>query len=268
MPHSTHPHPQHHPHPVNAANVSDASPAGAPDPAVPLALWLTPTDPATGSGDTGWVVPPLLAQNLIGVYTSPGGTVLATGGSAHLIARTAARLGRQPAPRTGGNRPAAGTVDLLVITANPTGQAPVLAGDGRSPMTDPVVWRRWTRLLSPPGVAAVVLPATRAPGDPAAVIATAVGAGLTYLQHIPALTWPLHEDHLDPPDPTGHIGQGRPVGSAHLDVLIFTGEAVPTQSDRTPPTPATPDRGGAAGTGNPPAAPTVPAPVARKDGTR
>ena len=235
--------------PTGAVDVGVTSPAEPVDPTVPLALWLTPTDPAPAPpGGAAQAVPVLLAQNLVAVYTGPTGTVLAVGGSAHLLARTAARLGRRPAPRTAGHRPAAGSVDLLVLTpptASPTASP---ASEGSTPAPDGAAWRRWTRLLSPTGVLAVVLPESRGPSDPAMVVAAAVGAGLTYLQHIPALTWPLHDDHFDPPTNVASAHGGEPhhrsepgqhaeagaVRIAHLDVLIFGRRTDHTAADRRP----------------------------------
>ena len=200
--------------------------------AVPLAVWPTPStapvrpsDPASDAGPAPvWMVPPLLAQHLIAVYTAPGGTVLAVGGSARTLARTAVRLERRPPARGRDRRAAPGSVDLLVLT--PPALVPPLgtAGEG---------WPRWPQLLTLTGVLAVVLPPTRSPGDPAAVVAAAVGAGLSYLQHAIAVLWPLHEDHLAPPThPDGAGPDGAEPGraepgraelpAAHADVLLFT----------------------------------------------
>lgn len=255
MSHST-PSPSTRPHrparPTGAVEVGVTSPAEPVDPTVPLALWLTPIDPAPAPAGAAQAVPVLLAQNLVAVYTGPTGTVLAVGGSAHLLARTAARLGRRPAPRTAGHRPAAGSVDLLVLTpptASPTASSAASpAAEGRTPGPDGAAWRRWTRLLSPAGVLAVVLPESRGPSDPAMVVAAAVGAGLIYLQHIPALTWPLHDDHFDPPANVASAHGGEPhhcsapgqcaeagaVRTAHLDVLIFGRRTGHTAADRGP----------------------------------
>jgi hypothetical protein len=172
-------------------------------------------------------VPPLLAQRLLAVYTRPGGTVLAAGGSAAVLARTALRLDRSP-PRPG-RRPAPGSVDLIVATPGPGG-AP-----------DAAACRGWARLLTPAGVLAVVLAPGRPPDQPALAVAAAAGAGLGYLQHIVAVCWPLHDDHLDPPHPNNsahHVGQ--PVmAAAHADVLVFTPD-----SQATGPDPACPAGGG------------------------
>ena len=247
MSHST-PSPSTRPtRPTGAVDVGVTSPAEPVDPTVPLALWLTPTDPAPAPGGAAQAVPVLLAQNLVAVYTGPTGTVLAAGGSAHLLARTAARLGRRPAPRTAGHRPAAGSVDLLVLTPPTAGPTASPAVEGRTPGPDGAAWRRWTRLLSPAGVLAVVLPESRGPSDPAMVVAAAVGAGLTYLQHIPALTWPLHDDHFDPPANVASAHGGEPhrsepgqraeagaVRTAHLDVLIFGRRTGHTAADHRP----------------------------------
>jgi hypothetical protein len=189
---------------------------------VPVAVWTTPygapvraSDPASaGASGRVWLVPALLAQHLIAVYTAPGGTVLAVGDTARTVARTAIRLDRRPPARGRDRGAAAGSVDLLVLTP------PAPAGGGG--------WRRWPHLLTPTGILAVVLPPTRAPGDPAAVVAAAVGSGLTYLQHAVAVLWPLQEDHLDPThlDPTTHPDGVEPdrggLPAAHADVLLFT----------------------------------------------
>jgi hypothetical protein len=163
-----------------------------------------------------WTVPPLLAQQLLAVYTAPGGTVLAVGASAATVARAALRLDRRP-PSHGANRWAApGSIDLLVITLPDSDRGATGPDDGG-------VWRRWPQLLTRTGILAVVLPPTRAPGDPAAVVAAAVGAGLSYLQHVIAVLWPLHENHLD--RPPGHRSGGPAGGglpAAHADVLLFT----------------------------------------------
>ena len=204
-----------------SAGALTAAPVTAPGPAqptVPLAVWSTPVTATTrpGDGQPGgvWTVPPLLAQHLLAVYTAPGGTVLAVGGSARTLARTAVRLDRRPPARGSDRRAAAGSVDLLVLTPAPGGPA-VGTGSG--------LWRRWPHLLAPAGVLAVVLPPTRAPGDPAAVIAAAAGAGLTYLQHAVAVLWPLHDDHLDPPTHPDSVPRARgELPAAHADVLLFT----------------------------------------------
>jgi hypothetical protein len=139
--------------------------------------------------------------------------VLSTGGSARLVARTAARLDRNPPARS--RRPASGTVDLLVVT--PPAAADATPVDGGAEQA-----RRWARLLSPAGVLAVVLPPSRGPAEPAAVVAAAAGAALGYLQHVIALLWTLHEDHLDPPAST-QVGGGLDVDQpAFADVLLFT----------------------------------------------
>ena len=218
--------------------------------AVPLAVWPTPSTAPVRSSDLAsdagparvWLVPPLLAQHLIAVYTAPGGTVLAVGGSARILARIAVRLDRRPPTRGRDRRAAAGSVDLLVLT--PPALAPPLGTTGAAGTAGAVGsgaggegWRRWPHLLGPTGILAVVLPPTRAPGDPAAIVAAAVGAGLTYLQHAIAVLWPLHEDHLDQPHPDGVEPDGvEPDGvepgpvepgrgelpAAHADVLLFT----------------------------------------------
>jgi hypothetical protein len=192
-----------------------------------------------------WLVPPLLAQHLIAVYTAPGGTVLAVGGSARTVARTAVRLDRHPPARGGDRRAAAGSVDLLVITSpalalpfGDTGNAGSgAAGAGRASGAGGAGWRRWPHLLTPTGVLAVVLPPTRAPGDPAAVVAAAVGSGLTYLQHAVTVLWPLHDDHLDPPtthpDPVEPDRGGLP--PAHADVLLFTPDRSPEPEEAPDP---------------------------------
>lgn len=218
-------------------------PRQTPPVAVPLAVWPTPStapvrpsDPASDAGPARvWMVPPLLAQHLIAVYTGPGGAVLAVGGSARTVARTAVRLDRRPPARGRDRRAAGGSVDLLVLT--PPALAPPLGDAGTGGTVGGGAggggWRRWPHLLTPTGILAVVLPPTRAPGDPAAVVAAAVGCGLTYLQHAVAVLWPLHEDHLDPPThpdgaEPGRVEPGRvepgpaELPAAHADVLLFT----------------------------------------------
>lgn len=226
---------------------------------VPLAVWPTPctapvrpSDPASaGASGRVWLVPPLLAQRLIAVYTAPGGAVLAVGGSARTVARTAVRLDRRPPARGRDRRAAAGSVDLLVLTplilTPPALDPPIgiagIAGSGAGGGG----WRRWPYLLTPTGILAVVLPPTRAPGDPAAVVAAAVGSGLTYLQHAVAVLWPLHEDHLDPTHPD-LLGQGRgELPAAHADVLLFTPGRFPEPEED--PEPGT-DLGGNPGRGS------------------
>jgi modification methylase len=194
--------------------------------AVPLAVWSTPTSDTLGP-DTAWTVPALLAQRLLAVYSHPGATVLAAGASARLIAGIARRLDRQPPTRTAGRRVAAGSVDLLIATptapittpAPPTGAR---AADHDTSSTDQVAC--WAQQLRPAGVLAVVLAPSRTPDEPAAVVAAATGAGLTYLQHVVALTWPLHEDHLDPPTTPAHADAGTnpPAEPGHVDILMFT----------------------------------------------
>ena len=215
--------------PTTPASPETTQPLQQTPPPVPLAVWTTayaapsrPSDSASaGASGRVWTVPPLLAQHLIAVYTAPGGTVLAVGDTARTIARTAVRLDRRPPARGRERRAAASSVDLLVLTP------PAPAGGGG--------WRRWPRLLTPTGILAVVLPPTRAPGDPALVIAAAVGAGLTYLQHAVAVLWPLHEDHLDPTHPD-LAGQARgELPAAHADVLLFTpGRSPEPEEDAEP----------------------------------
>lgn len=241
MPHTS----QRHVPPSNLTPTTPASPETTqplqplqqtPPVAVPLAVWPTPctapvrpSDPASAEASGRvWLVPPLLAQQLIAVYTAPGGAVLAVGGSARTLARTAVRLDRRPPARGRDRRAAAGSVDLLVLTPpalapaidptiGDTGTASSGAGGARGGG-----WRRWPHLLTPAGILAVVLPPTRAPGDPAAVIAAAVGSGLTYLQHAIAVLWPLHDDHLDPTHPDLLGQRSGELPAAHADVLLFT----------------------------------------------
>lgn len=199
---------------------------------VPLAVWPTPHTSSARLGDPGpagpagpgWRVPPLLAQHLIAVYTAPGGTVLAVGNSARTLARTALRLERRPPARGHDRRAAARSVDLLVLTPPALDPGTGATGGGG--------WRRWPQLLAPAGILAVVLHPTRAPGDPAAVIAAAAGAGLTYLQHAIAVLWPLHADHLDPPRHPGCDDPGRgELPAAHADVLMFIPGPSPESED-------------------------------------
>ena len=186
---------------------------------VPLTVWPIPvTGPAcTPTGE--WAVPPLLAQRLLAVYTHPGDTILAAGGSARLVAATADRLNRRPPHCGPGRRPAPGSVDLIAATPD------------RSGPPDAGACRRWAHLLTPAGVLAVVLTPGLLPDQPAGVVAAAVGAGLSYLQHLVAVLWPLHADHLDPPDPgpaQPDSAAGDPPGvlpAAHADVLIFAARA-------------------------------------------
>ena len=220
MPHT----PPHNPPP----NLTTTTPAASsettpqpPQPSVPLAIWPTPDTaparPPAGASGRVWMVPPLLAQHLVAVYTAPGGTVLAVGGSARTVARTAVRLDRRPPNRDHRAAPA-GSVDLLVIT--PSAVDPAIGDTGSAGSG---VWRRWPRLLTATGILAVVLPPTRAPGDPAAVIGAAVGAGLTYLQHAIAVLWTLHADHLDPPSHPDPVEPGgSELAAAHADVVLFT----------------------------------------------
>ncbi len=229
------------PYPAAVTPSVEATTAPGPaQPTVPLAVWPTPVTATTqpdggqpGDGQQGgvWLLPPLLAQHLLAVYTAPGGTVLAVGGSARTVARTAVRLDRRPPAHGSDRRVAAGSVDLLVITPAAGGPAigdPVGTGSG--------VWRRWPQLLTPTGILAVVLPPTRAPHDPAAVVAAAVGAGLTYLQHAVAVLWPLHADHLDPPTHPDLVEPARgELPAAHADVLLFTpGQSPEPEEDPEP----------------------------------
>ena len=72
------------------------------------------------------------------------------------------------------------------------------------------------------------------PEQPARVVAAAAGAGLGYLQHIVAVCWQLHDDHLDPPHPhnPAHPGQPPAVAAAHADVLVFTPHPQPAGGSR------------------------------------
>jgi modification methylase len=234
MSHTPHPHTTPNP---TAHTDRHAGPAGHPTtarpgqadgldlPAVPLAVWSTPAPPTTPG--TEWTVPPLLAQRLIAVYTHPGSTVLTTGASARLVARTATRLDRRPPAHS--RRPGPGTVDLLVATPPTDTDTTPLDGGGAEQA------RWWARLLSPAGVLAVVLPPSRGPAEPAAAVAAAAGAGLGYLQHVIALLWTLHDDHLDPPTTAATTGVGGVVGteeSAFADVLLFTAPGTPDRAGR------------------------------------
>jgi hypothetical protein len=121
MPHTPPPHnslPTLTPTTPAAAPETPPPPRQPPQLVVPLAVWPTPhtAHPAAGALGRVWPVPPLLAQQLVAVYTAPGGTVLAVGGSARTVAHTAVRLDRRPPARDRDRRLAAGSVDLLVIT--------------------------------------------------------------------------------------------------------------------------------------------------------
>jgi hypothetical protein len=199
-----------------------------------------------------------MAQHLVAIYTTPGSTVLAVGRSARTVARTAAQLDRRPPRRDSHGRARPGSVDLLVITPPATDVGTRQDGTG--------LWRRWSQLLAPTGMLAVVLAPTRAPGDPAAVVAAATAADLAYLQHIVAILWPLHDDHLDPPHghphpaetpggqaemdaPHGGAPDERGLPAAHADILIFTcgtadDESPVDASDTQPGQAARPNREG------------------------
>ena len=256
-------------------NTRPAIPAGtAPQAArpprpVPLAVWFVPADP-TRPADTGvlptgsaepWQLPPLLVEKIISDYASPGSTVLSIGGSAAVVGHVAARLDcRTPAElsrrrsRTG---PQA-SVDLLILTParDPKestasagrepggreggGSASGAAGGAGGTSGGRGDWPRWAAWLTPRGILAVVLPPGRPPQQPAAVIAAAVGAGLAYLQHIPAVLWTPGEDELTPPGPGlgVHHQLWRPdqdvplreLHPAHADVLLFTPGRFPVSS--------------------------------------
>ena len=214
-----------------AQTAQTASPVvPAPRP-VPLAVWFVPADPTyladTGVLPTGsaepWQLPPLLVEKIISDYASPGSTVLSIGGSAAVVGHVAARLDcRTPAELSRRRRSQTGpqpSVDLLILTRGTSG--------GRGD------WPRWAAWLSPRGILAVVLPPGRPPQQPAAVIAAVVGAGLAYLQHIPAVLWTPGEDELTPPGGPGvgvHHQLWRPdqdvplreLHPAHADVFLFT----------------------------------------------
>jgi hypothetical protein len=234
MPHAYQPHipPSDRLTPTTPAASPETSREAQPQPPVPVpvAVWPTPctapvrpSDPApAGASGRVWMVPPLLAQQLIAVYTTPGGTVLAVGGSSRTVARTAVRLDRRPPARGRDRRAAAGSVDLLIITP-PALDLPIGTAGSAGSGAGGGGWRRWPHLLAPTGILAVVLPPARAPGDPAAVVAVAVGSGLSYLQHAVAVLWPLHDDHLDPPTHPDRVEPGRGgLPAAHADVLLFT----------------------------------------------
>jgi hypothetical protein len=173
---------------------------------VPLAVWITPADPTSPAEVSGRLVPVLLAQQLVAVYTWPGHTVHAAGhpASTHRIAQAATRLDRHlPATGDSGDRCLeGGLLDLLILTPP--------AGLG------PAAWARRARLLTVTGIAAAVLPPDAAPGLPGQTIAAAETAGLGYLQHIIAIIRPPDDDWLLPEAPA--VTGGSP---DHLDVLVF-----------------------------------------------
>lgn len=248
-----------------AQTARPAPQAARPPRPVPLAVWFVPADPAHSAGTgvlpTGrvepWPLPPLLVEKIISDYAGPGSTVLSIGGSAAVVGHVAARLDcRTPAhlahrrqPRTG---PRA-SVDLLILTPapDPKDSTASTAGAGREPGGSEEggsagraaggagrvsggrgEWPRWAAWLTPRGILAVVLPPGRPPQQPAAVIAAAVGAGLAYLQHIPAVLWTPGEDQFTPPGPGLGVhsqlwrpDEDVPLGElhpAHADVLLFT----------------------------------------------
>lgn len=245
-----------------AQTARTAPPALRPPRPVPLAVWFVPADPTHPTGtvvlSTGgaepWPLPPLLVEKIISDYASPGSTVLSIGGSAAVVGHVAARLDcRTPAhvahrrqPRTG---PRA-SVDLLILTpthdpkdstagadyetgdSEEGGSAGSAAGGAGRVSGGRGEWPRWAAWLTPRGILAVVLPPGRPPQQPAAVIAAAVGAGLAYLQHIPAVLWTLSEDQFTPPGPGLGVhsqlwrpDRDVPLGElhpAHADVFLFT----------------------------------------------
>lgn len=248
-------------HPATPART--APPAARPPRPVPLAVWFVPADPThptdTGVLPTGtaepWQLPPLLVEKIISDYASPGSAVLSIGGSAAVVGHVAARLDcRTPAELSRRRRSRTGpeaSVDLLILTpardpedstasAGPEpggreedGLAGRAAGGAGGTSGGRGDWPRWAESLAPRGTLAVVLPPGRPPHQPAAVIAAAVGAGLAYLQHIPAVLWTPGEDELTPTGGPGvgvhhqlwHPHQDLPLGKlhpAHADVLLFT----------------------------------------------
>lgn len=259
MPHSTNHHPadefnRQHTAPPDRQKPSKTrrSAPRQPQP-VPLAVWFVPADPAdlTGPRQSGpadyWQLPPLLAEKIIGDYANPGSTVLALGAGTAAVERAAARLDcRTPAHPDRSVQPA--SVDLLILTLHPELVAGA-RGDAHDSAGGRQVWARRAALLSPRGILAVVLPPGRPPEQPAAVVAAAVGVGLAYLQHIPAVLWTAGEDHLIPPALVCGVltqlwrpGHDAPLGDllpAHADVLLFTARPeadplLPPHSDTSP----------------------------------
>lgn len=249
-----------------ATPAQTAPPVVRPPQPVPLAVWFVsadptdPIDPAAPPTESAepWQLPPLLAEKIISDYASPGSTVLPVGGSAAVVDHAAARLDcRTPArltrPRQSRSGPGA-SVDLLILTpardlkdgaasagretgggeggGTAGGSAGSAAGGAGSASAGRGDWPRWAAWLTPRGILAVVLPPGRSPQQPAAVIAAAVGAGLAYLQHIPAVLWTPGEDQLTPPGPGLGVhsqlwrpDQDVPLGElhpAHADVFLFT----------------------------------------------
>jgi hypothetical protein len=130
----------------------------------------------------------------------------------------------------------AGWVDLVATSpiygfTHPSGQRP---GDtGRGWDTCPVgdLLTDAAQLLRRGGLLVTVTANTHTTDGPlidiaALTVVLAREAGLRYLQHIIALTAPIQDGALTPPEPAGHRhaadGAGGASRPAHADVLVFT----------------------------------------------
>ncbi|GAB4054706.1 hypothetical protein [Catellatospora paridis] len=183
------------------------------EPAVPLAILRTPSDPADTTDGLGLT---RLAMMLTVAYTGAGAIVYDTtstrafGTAAAVVGCTHRRL--TPAR-------------LRKVTAAPgAGDGGLLAAYWPADLPTDALLAAARVLLAPGGVLATIVEPRRHASDVSALTGAAAEVGLTYLQHLVAVTGTVHDTAI-----TAHPEQTRPRGAVHVpvhrDVHLFLNPA-------------------------------------------
>ncbi|MEU8076013.1 hypothetical protein AB0B31_11225 [Catellatospora citrea] len=171
------------------------------EPAVPLAILRTPADPADTAEGIGLT---RLAMMLTVAYTGAGDIVYdATGTRAFSTA--AAVVGcahRRVTPAR-----------MRKTNTSPAGDGGLLVARWPADMPTDALLAAARVLLADDGVLAAIIEPRRHAIDISALTGAASAVGLTYLQHLVAVTGTVHDTAI-----TAHPEQTRPRGAVHLPV--------------------------------------------------
>jgi hypothetical protein len=179
-------------------------------PPVPITVWRTPSD------EPGPHLGPRLATRLLAAYTRPGESIYDTTGDPVL---------RQAATTTDrhyhAHRRTRGTVTPVALAVT---NWPVEDSD-----LDPVVvYGGLRRRLRPGGILTVILATANGQlADAAGLVDVTAAAGLSYLQHIVAVTAAVTGDQLTPPHGAATPAPGAAAHlKVHRDLYIFVRNGV------------------------------------------
>ena len=188
-------------------------------PIVPIAVLRTPADPADSAEHAGHT---RLAVMLYAAYAAVGDKIYdATGDRAFTTAAALVGCGHQRLTAAGLTRQATATDHsgagdgALVVCLWPT---------KRLDITD--LFDAARALLRPGGVLAVVIGSRRTAMDVSALTGTAASAGLTYIQHLIAITGHIDDDTITARDGTA-VSDGAVHAPVHRDVHLFTRHGEP-----------------------------------------